>query len=106
MLPRIYDLVRQQWTLERKNVQKLVITRSKHAVTLFRVCQGVLSGFPIQIILSVYDNIAHLLSTFDLDSCAVAYMPRSGVYCTPRALRALRYSVNVFDSDLEGKRFL
>ena len=106
MLPRIYDLVRQQWTLKRANVQKLVITRSKHAVTLFRVCQGVLFGFPIQIILSVYDNIAHLLSTFDLDSCAVAYVPGSGVYCTPRALRALRYSVNVFDSDLEGKRFL
>ena len=106
LLPKIYDLARQPQTLELQQVQKLVVSRSKHAVTIFRVYEGKLFGPPIQIILSVYSNVAHLLSSFDLDSCAVAYVPASkGVYCTPRALRAIRYSVNIFDSDLEGVRF-
>ena len=104
-LERIYDAVRN---LERETKQKktqLLVTRSKHAVTIFRVCDGNLLGLPIQVILSVYKNVGHLLSSFDLDSCAAAFVPGKGVYCSPRCLRALRYSVNVFDSDLEGPTY-
>ena len=104
-LTQIYDAVRNLETHTRSNQYKLLVTRSKHAMTMFRVYDGKLIGLPIQVILSVYENVGHLLSTFDVDSCAVALIPGKGVYCTPRCLRALRCSVNVFDSDLEGPTY-
>ena len=100
-LTRIYDAARSLEAETKQNQYRLLLTRSKHAVTIFRVCDGQLRGLPIQVILSVYKSVAHLLSSFDVDSCAVAYVPGKGVYCTPRCLRALRHSVNIFDSDLE-----
>ena len=84
---------------------KLLITRSKHAVTIFRVHDGKLAALPIQIILTLYESVTLLLASFDLDSSAVAYLPGKGVFCTPRSLRALKHSVNVFDSDMEGALF-
>ena len=104
-LTRIYDAVRNLAAQAKENQYKLLVTRSRHAVTMFRVCDGKLIGLPIQVILSVYKNVEHLLSSFDTDSCAVAFIPGKGVYCTPRCLRALRYSVNIFDSDLEGPTY-
>ena len=106
VIQKIYELVCQVQKTNEYNVHKLVVTRSKYAVTIFRAQAEQIIGPPLQIILSVYKNVAHLLSTFDLDACAVAFLPNKGVYCSPRALRALRYSVNVFDSDLQGNGLL
>ena len=100
-LTQIYDAVRSLEVETKQNQHRLLVTRSKHALTIFRVCDGGSRGLPIQVILSVYKSVAHLLSSFDVDSCAVAFVPGKGVYCTPRCLRALRHSVNIFDSDLE-----
>ena len=102
---KVYDAVRNLGSESKQKQQQLLVTRSKHAVTIFRVCDGKLLGLPIQVILSVYKNVGHLLSSFDVDSCAVAFVPGEGVFCSPRCLRALRYSVNVFDSDLEGPTY-
>ena len=104
-LTQIYDAVRNLEVQSKQNHCRLLVTRSRHAVTMFRICDGKLLGLPIQVILSAYKNVGHLLSSFDIDSCAVAYVPGKGVYCSPRALRALRYSVNIFDSDLEGPTY-
>ena len=73
---------------------------------MFRICDGKLLGLPIQVILSVYTNVEHLLASFDVDCCACCYVPEKGVYCSPRALRALRYSVNIFDSSQGGCFYL
>ena len=100
-LTQIYDAVRSLEAETEHNRYRLLVTRSKHALTIFRVSDGRSHGLPIQIILSVYKNVAHLLSSFDVDSCAVAFVPGKGVYCTPRCLRALRHSVNIFDSNHE-----
>ena len=104
-LTQIYDAVRSLKEETKQHQYRLLVTRSKRALTIFRVCDGQSRGLPIQVILSVYKNVAHLLSTFDVDSCAVAFVPGKGVYCTPRCLRALRHSVNIFDSDLETVKY-
>lgn len=104
-LAKIYDAVRNLDAESKQKHYQLLVTRSRHAVTIFRVCDGKLLGLPIQIILSVYKNVGHLLASFDVDSCAVAFVLGKGVYCSPRCLRALRHSVNVFDSDLEGPTY-
>ena len=79
---------------------KLVLTRSKHAVTFF----GHPNTFPpVQVILSAYASPVSLLTDFDVDCCCCAYVPNEKrVVCTPRCLRALRYGVNVADSDFDG----
>ncbi len=85
---------------------RLLITRSKHAVTLFTVHDHRSSGVPVQVVLSVYPNTLALLISFDVDVCACAYVPETQkVICTPRALRALRYGVNIVDSEYDGPGF-
>ena len=102
-LTRIYDAVRGLETESKEHPCRLLVTRSRHAVSIFRICDGKLLGLPIQVILSVYKNVEHLLALFDVDCCSCCYVPGKGVYCSPRALRALRYSVNIFDSDRKGR---
>ena len=47
-----------------------------------------------------------LLLNFDLDCCAVAFrVGGSSVLATERCLRALRYGVNVFDTDFYSKSY-
>ena len=104
-LTRIYDAVRGLGSESKEHPCRLLVTRSRHAVTIFRICDGKPLGLAVQVILSVYRSVEHLLSSFDIDSCAVAYIPGRGVFCSPRALRALRYSVNIFDSTLEGSTY-
>ena len=79
---------------------KLLVTRSKHAVTIF---SHPISLPPVQIILNVYQSTSSLLNDFDVDCCCCAHVPaEKRVVCTPRGLRALRYGVNIADSDFDG----
>ena len=86
--------------------RKILVTRRRHAVTIHRVrSDGKLAALPIQVILSVYDNVTQLLTGFDIDSCCYGYVPGKGVFATPRGFRALRYGVNIFDSNFENATY-
>ena len=74
-------------------------------VTIFRVKDGRVRGIPIQVVLSVYQNVTQLLCSFDVDSCCFAYVPGRGVVCTRRGLRSVRHGVNVWDSEREGTTY-
>ena len=79
---------------------KLLVTRSKHAVTIF---SHPTSFPPVQVILAVYQSTPALLNDFDVDCCCCAYIPAENkVVRTPRGLRALRYGANIADSDFYG----
>ena len=54
---------------------KLVVTRSKHAITIFQVSSDSSGSAPIQVVLSVYPSVKDLLIGFDVDSCCFAYAP-------------------------------
>ena len=82
-LTRIYDAVRGLGSESKEHPCRLLVTRSRHAVTIFRICDGKPLGLAVQVILSVYRSVEHLLSSFDVDSCAVAYIPGRGVFCSP-----------------------
>ena len=102
VLERIYAAVQkvdeasspQQAPIAGKRGRKILVTRSRHAVTIFRIHDGKPAALPVQVILSVYDGVAQMLTGFDIDSCCFAYVPGRGVLCTPRGLRALRYDRN------------
>jgi hypothetical protein len=85
---------------QQDDAAKLLVTRSKHAVTIFSHPP---SFPPIQVILSVYDSPLSLLLDFDVDCCCCAYIPgEKRVVCTPRGLRALRYGANIVDCAFDG----
>ena len=54
---------------------KLVVTRSKHAITIFQVSSDTSGSAPIQVVLSVYPSVKELLAGFDVDSCCFCYVP-------------------------------
>ncbi len=84
---------------ERAGGKKLVITRTKNAVTIYRACGVSLTAPPVQVILRVYDSLAAVLLHFDVDSCCFGFKPGgSQVLTTQRGLRALRYGVNIADT--------
>ena len=70
-------------------------------MTIYRISDGRLAALPVQVILSLNESALQILSGFDIDSCCFAYIPAKGVFASPRGMRALRYGVNVFDSELE-----
>ena len=48
---------------------KLVVTRSKHAITIFQVSSDTSGPAPIQIVLSIYPSVKEFLAGFGVDSC-------------------------------------
>ena len=82
---------------------KLLVTRSKHAVTIFQPAPDTSGPPPIQVVLSVYTSVKELLQGFDVDSCCFAYEPKQDrVWATQRGLRALQFGVNLADSAHDG----
>ena len=67
ILERVYASVAAQH-LQRFGAEgKILVTRSKHAVTLFQVAPDRPGPSPVQIVLSVYETVADLLGGFDVD---------------------------------------
>ena len=101
ILATIYDHVR---SLHRQRAgaaqSRLLVTRSKRAVTFFPVSEEEVRGTAaIQVILTVYENVQQLLSSFDCDSSCFAYEPASDkVWTTQRGFRALQYGCNIADN--------
>ena len=70
-LTRVYDALRSLGSESKEHPCRLLVTRSRHAVSMFRICDGKPLGLAVQVILSVYKSVGHLLSSFDIDCCAV-----------------------------------
>ena len=84
---------------------RLLVTRSNAAFTIYRICPGKveLDLPPVQVILNTFTCVAAVLVGFDVDVCGFAWVAaEERVVCTPRALAALRYGVNIADSQFEG----
>ena len=98
------DVFRQVFNAVQKNQErsggkKLLLTRTKNAVTMYRACGSRLTAPPVQVILQVYESLAAVLLNFDVDCCCFGFTPGdTHVYTTERGLRALKYGVNIVDS--------
>ena len=100
-LQRVYNAIQTLHGTNGATGRKVLVTRSRCAVTFYRISDGRLAALPVQVILSLNESALQILSGFDIDSCCFAYIPGKGVFASPRGMRALRYGVNVFDSDSE-----
>ena len=100
-LLRIFEGIKAAHAARSGAASLLLVTRSKHAVTFFRVGRGTYT--PIQVVLSLYESPTALLANFDVDACGFAWCPADKrVVGTPRAVRALRYGVNIADSRFDS----
>jgi len=87
---------------------KMLVTRSKNAITFFRVIGPKPMGTapPVQVITTLYTSPLELLLGFDIDSCCFAFVATDNkVVCTPRGQRALQHSVNVADTAHAGPNY-
>jgi hypothetical protein len=82
---------------------KVLVTRSKNAITIFQAISDRPGGKPIQIVLSCYESVSDLLAKFDLDSCCFAFSPSENkVWCTARGKRSVVFSANLVDSRFDS----
>lgn len=87
-------------------LHKVVVTRSTHAVTLYRTCGVDVVGPPIQLILHATDSVQELLAGFDVDCCCAALLLQDRrVLCSERGLRALCSGVNHVDAFFESPSY-
>jgi len=87
---------------------KMLVTRSKNAVTIFRVVGPKPMGNapPVQVITALYKSPLELLIGFDVDSSCFAFVATENrVVCTPRGQRALQHSVNIADTAHVGPSY-
>ena len=95
VLSKIYDITMASCKDSLGEKTRILVTRSKAAVTLFRQ-----QGPPIQIILSTYSSLEELLAGFDIDCACCAFVLGTGQFvCTARGRRALEHRVNVMMSN-------
>ena len=91
VLGKIFDITMASCRDLRGENARLLVTRSKAAVTLFKH-----KGAPIQIILSTYQTVEELLADFDIDCACCAYVLGTGQFvCSARGRRALECPVVV-----------
>ena len=103
ILEKIYTVVGKTHFEQVGREGKLLVTRSKNAVTIFQASPEHTGPSPIQIVLSVYPSIEELLHNFDVDSCCFAYSPKEQkVWTTRRGLRSLEFGANLADSAHDG----
>jgi hypothetical protein len=100
ILKQIMLSVQRNQALTSGNKSRILVTRSRNAVTFYRVCSSggspSLSAPPVQVILTLNTCIMDLLGRFDVDCCCVAWAAEDDkVVCTPRGLRALRPAVAI-----------
>lgn len=104
-LRHVFRAVQQNQARNVGAKSKILVTRSRNAVTLFRVSGPRLTqgAPPVQVILRPCKSILELLLNFDIDSCCFAWeLDANRVVCTPRGLRALRFGCNVADTRFAG----
>ena len=67
VLRQVFNAV--QKNQKRSGGKKLLLTRTNNAVTMYRACGSSLTAPPVQVILQVYENLASVLLSFDVDIC-------------------------------------
>ena len=84
-LRSVYEAAQRLHKRRHGDDAKLLLTRSKHAVTVF---SHPTTFPPVLVILSVYESVVALLTDFDVDCCGNAFLPKEKrVVCTPRGLK-------------------
>ena len=95
VLGKIYDITMAACQHLRGDNARLLVMRSRSAVTLFRGDKGA----PLQVILNTYNCVEELLAGFDVDCACCAYVLGTGQFvCSARCRRSLEYRVNVMQS--------
>ena len=103
-LRSIYEILQKGHTQKYGQKSKLLITRSRNAVTIYRLGSELP---PVQVITCTYKSTADLLLRFDVDCCAIAWEPMQGrIVATRRSLQALRTKVNVAASTFETSSYM
>jgi hypothetical protein len=95
VLGKVYDTTMAACQHLRGDNARLLVTRSRSAVTLFKGDKGA----PLQVILNTYSSVEELLFSFDVDCACCAYVIGTGQFvCSARGRRALEYRLNVIQS--------
>jgi hypothetical protein len=103
-LRRLLALVQQAHASS--DLHQVVVTRSAHAVTLYRTCGTEVVGPPIQLVLRVTQTVEELLAGFDIDCCCAAFvLNEKRVLCSERGLRALCSGVNHLDDFFDSPSY-
>lgn len=96
---KIFDVIRSRQQEKTGQSTKLLVSRSRAALTIYRFQSKRLVGPPIQVIINTYESIASLLLGFDIDCCCCAFdVDSDTVWCSPRAIRAIEYGTNLIHS--------
>ena len=92
-LKDIYAAVQKVMRAQYGGRGKLLVTRSVTAIT-FHLCFGTKQvAPPVQVVLRLGRTVADVLTRFDVDCCAVGYVPGARtVLSTRRAMRAMRHA--------------
>jgi len=108
VLEHIYSAVAELHQQRHGASARLLVTRSKYAITLFQAALGQTHrSTPLQIITSVYESVAQLLLGFDVDAACFAYLPHEKkVVGTARGVRSLRFGANIFDSAFDSATYV
>ena len=107
---QVYEAVQRNQAARHGTASKILVTRSRNAVTFYRMGRtgeaGKLSFPPVQVITSVFEDSLDLLLGFDVDCCCVAWeLDRNRVVATERALRAICHQANIADPTFGTKSY-
>ena len=106
-LKKIYRSVQKVLRESYGSHSKLLVTRSANAITFNYCVGGTIVGQPVQVVLRLGNNAAAILTHFDVDCCAVGFVPgTTTVLSTKRAMRAMKHAANVVDSSLSGQSYV
>lgn len=106
-LHQVFEAVKKNQARVHGQNKKLLVTRSRNAVTFFRVSSNEVRGPPVQVILTLNQTIQELLVSFDIDCCCFAWpVASSSVLTTPRGMRALRNGVNIMDTAFDSPSYI
>lgn len=107
IMERVYTSVAARHKKNFGQGGRVLVTRSRNAVTLFQVAPDRAGPPPIQVVLSVQSDIKELLHGFDVDSCCFCYSPKEQkVWTNQRGLRALAFGANLADSRYDGPGYV
>eukprot|EP00973_Karenia_brevis_P096281 12431451-Karenia_brevis.AAC.1 len=103
----VYAGIQKNQAARLGNRQKqMLITRSKRAITFFRLADKNTLGVPVQVILMQFNSVQELLLSFDIDSCCFAFEHnKKQVLCTQAGYRAMQYGTNIVDTAKASRNY-
>ena len=97
LLQQVYEATQK---VHSKSKPKILLTRTRNAVSFYRVAEKKPCAPIVQVITKVVgDSLATFLANFDVDAACFAFDLRERkVFASSRGLRALQYGANVLDT--------